>query len=178
LGKSRNAGESNPFYGKKHTLDSRAKMSLAQKGKRRPPRSREWCERISESKKGTKMGADNPFFGKTHTLEIRKVISDKGKNNPGHRLNGARHPNWQGGITNPRRSQQEKRWSAAVRERDSYICQKCGLNGTTETPVEAHHIRSFARHPELRFDISNGLTLCLACHQSTDTFGGKKQCRN
>jgi hypothetical protein len=39
--------------------------------------------------------------------------------------------------------------------------------------LNADHIKSWAHYPELRFDTSNGRTLCLSCHHKTDTFGAK-----
>jgi group I intron endonuclease len=38
------------------TEETRKKMSAWQKGKRKPPRSKEWCENISKAKKGKKLG--------------------------------------------------------------------------------------------------------------------------
>lgn len=172
-GTSRNKGISNPFYGKKHTPEELEKMRLAHLGKKRPPRTPEWSRKISESKKGTKMGEQNPFFGKTHTLETRKRISEKVRANPPD-INGDKHPNWQGGITNPRKSSQEKVWSRQVKRRDNYTCQECGITKEDGVKLEAHHIKSFSKYPELRFEVSNGITLCNPCHLATESYGGTK----
>ena len=53
-----------------------------------------------------------------------------------------------------------KQWRIAVFENDDYKCQGCGL---IDTYLTAHHIKSFAKFPELRFEIENGITLCEDC---------------
>jgi len=83
---------------------------------------------------------------------------------------GSRNPNWKGGITSEQRldrnSKQYSIWRNGVFGRDNYTCQTCGArcgNGK-DVKLNAHHIKSFARHKELRFDVSNGITLCKPCH--------------
>lgn len=78
--------------------------------------------------------------------------------------------NWQGGITpinmSIRSSTDYMNWRKDVFVRDNYTCMECGNRSKKDNPVilEAHHIKPFATHPELRFDINNGITLCRACH--------------
>ncbi len=62
-----------------------------------------------------------------------------------------------------RYSKKMEDWRRAVFERDNYTCQKCEKRGCY---LQAHHIKQFAYFPHLRFDLSNGLTLCKKCHKS------------
>lgn len=55
-------------------------------------------------------------------------------------------------------------WRKSVFERDNYTCQECGKRGGL---LEAHHIKPFAYFPESRYDLNNGKTLCLECHNKT-----------
>ena len=55
-------------------------------------------------------------------------------------------------------------------ERDNYTCQICGTRGGD---LEADHIKPFAYYPDIRFELSNGRTLCKPCHRKTDTYGEK-----
>lgn len=84
---------------------------------------------------------------------------------------GEKNGNWRGGITplhrKLRNSEQYKEWRKAVFERDGYTCVWCGQKGGK---LNADHIKPFCAFPELRFDVSNGRTLCIACHEKTDTY--------
>jgi hypothetical protein len=84
---------------------------------------------------------------------------------------GALNPAWKGGTTPERqRLYKTQEWKALVSSvfaRDAYTCQRCKI-GTTGTRGDrqscAHHIKSFAEHPDLRFDLANLITLCRSCH--------------
>lgn len=74
-----------------------------------------------------------------------------------------------------RKSDAYKAWRKAVFERDNYTCQECESRSEAGKPLVIHadHIKPFALHPELRFDVGNGRTLCKPCHQKTPTYGPK-----
>lgn len=54
-------------------------------------------------------------------------------------------------------------WRTAVFQRDDYTCQECSVRGGR---LHAHHIQPWAEFPALRFDLSNGVTLCERCHRA------------
>src|SRR3990167_2991101 len=85
-----------------------------------------------------------------------------------------KHPNWKGGRSRSYKtgyySIEYKFWRKSVFERDTYTCIKCKRIGGYLT---AHHIKSFALFPGLRFVIDNGQTLCGECHKQTDNYGGR-----
>lgn len=78
---------------------------------------------------------------------------------------GKYHPQWKDGASSKnhliRNSSKYKYWRTSVFIRDDYMCRKCGELGGE---LNAHHIESFSKHPALRFDIDNGITLCKKCH--------------
>ncbi len=66
-----------------------------------------------------------------------------------------------------RGSNEYKKWRKAVFERDDYTCQECNARGVE---LNADHIKEFAYYPELRFELSNGRTLCVPCHKKTESY--------
>jgi len=70
---------------------------------------------------------------------------------------GPNHSRWKGGISE--RDQRARNWRNAVLIRDGR-CTKCGAADN----LYAHHLLSWGDHPQLRYDIANGVTLCGICH--------------
>ena len=79
---------------------------------------------------------------------------------------GENNPNWRGGVAsereNMRGSSTYREWRKSTFARDNWTCQDCGIKSKGD--IQAHHIFSFAEFPEHRFDIWNGVTLCVKCH--------------
>jgi len=74
-------------------------------------------------------------------------------------------PLWKGGISRAYKygyhSSEYKQWHNEVFKRDDYTCQICNTRGGY---LHAHHIKGFSQYPDLRFIVSNGITLCKNCH--------------
>ncbi|WP_429041430.1 NUMOD3 domain-containing DNA-binding protein [Bradyrhizobium elkanii] len=135
--------------GSKMSEESRAKMRAA--AKRRPSNR----------------------LGKKHTLETRQKISERTRERA---VRGKDAPGYIDGLGVERRglrhTSELKRWRYDVYRRDGFACAHCGDD--TGGNLNAHHIRPFADHPDLRFDVRNGITLCVGCHalaHQTDLWG-------
>ena len=105
------------------------------------------------------------------TIETRRKISE--------RMKGNKHWNWKGGNCIKNKKQyfdiEYRLWRESVFDRDEYACQNCGIRGIYLT---AHHINSWKNYPELRYEITNGITLCENCHSKTDNYRGKMNLKN
>lgn len=100
-----------------------------------------------------------------HEMGLRKYCSRKCTGIGRSRfLTGENSPNWKGGVTPgylaDRRGEKYREWRTLVFKRDNWTCQECGTRGK----VHVHHVFPFAKFPEHRFDIWNGITLCHSCH--------------
>ena len=99
-------------------------------------------------------------------LENRRKISLLMKNRPRPTICREKHWNWKGGVTSQniilRHSIEFRLWREAVFARDNWVCQKTGIRGGKLHP---HHIQNFAKFPELRFAIDNGITLSEKAHR-------------
>lgn len=100
-------------------------------------------------------------FNKYHA-EIRKNAADKHFCSPACWYSFNQRDNhylWSGGQDG-RMSREGRQWRKAVMKRDRGFCRVCHA---TER-LEAHHIKPFRSHPDVRWEVTNGITLCRDCH--------------
>ena len=64
------SGENNPFYGQKHSEETRTRMSLAKKGKSHKPHSQETRAKISASNKGKHSHNKGKHLSEEHKAKI------------------------------------------------------------------------------------------------------------
>ena len=55
-------------------------------------------------------------------------------------------------------------WRRGVFAKDEYTCVICADKRGGN--LEAHHLDGWAEFPEERFDLDNGVTLCVSCHRA------------
>lgn len=57
-----------------------------------------------------------------------------------------------------------KKFRIEVLKRDNFRCRMC--KSKTKSNLHVHHIKQWSKAASLRYDPSNGITLCKYCHQS------------
>lgn len=138
------------------------------------------------NEKGQFVKGHKPLFtggmtGRKHTQEWKDSLSERMKGNKyaegtpawnsglkGYK-SGEENSNWKGGVTSEndkiRKSKEYKDWARAVYKRDNWSCLLCPKK-CQAGDIVAHHCMFFADHPEMRFVVQNGVTLCRSCHLS------------
>ena len=114
------------------------------------------------SRSCARAGKPSPMKGKTTSAETRAKQSAAKMGN-----GGPDHWNYKHGKRPQHGSVALRDWRRLVFERDGYACLRCGGVGGS---LEAHHVKGWAEFPELRFELSNGRTLCVQCHGVEDHF--------
>ena len=146
-------GKSNPFWGKRHTEESLKKI-----------RAKTWKA----------LGLPSPTLGRKLSEETKEKIRKVQllKTRRGKESNLWKHGKYPEHLI-LRRSAKYKAWRKAVFERDRYACVLGGQKHGNK--LQADHIKSFSKFPKLRFDLSNGRTLCVECHKKTPSYGRPKK---
>lgn len=133
------------LLGHVHSIESRRKMSIS------------------------KMGNKN-LLGHKHSEETLRRMSDvkKGESNAAY-IDGRSRERQQGRHAESQ-TVEYRLWRLHVFERDDYTCQMCGDRGGI---LVADHIKSWRYFVALRYELSNGRTLCQPCHRQTENYGSK-----
>ena len=116
-------------------------------------------------------GKGNPMYGK-HAWNYKRNMNDypqmgfqKGHKCLNHMI-GENHYRWikDRDLINikERNNSEYRQWRYQIFKRDRHICKI--NNKDCKGKVIAHHILSWKDHPELRYNINNGITLCQAHH--------------
>lgn len=147
-------GENNPFYGKRHTLEAKKKMSTPRAeafreimrgvARNRPPMSEETRQKIREV---------------LAQSEVKVKMSQKAKD----RSWGAGNSHWLGGISfEPYSPEFNDRLKEQIRQRDNYQCLLCVTpeNGRNH---DVHHI-DYNKKNSIPHNL---ITLCVPCHGKT-----------
>lgn len=160
------------FNGRKHTSESKQKISNKKKGK---PRSKE----------SIRKGADK-LIGRKYSLEHRNALkkgwTEEARLKQANLHSGINCKFYKDGKWKERATEREiatasneyKNWRVSVFKRDDYTCQLCNKKGVK---LNADHIEPWAINKDKRYDINNGRTLCVECHRKTDTFGGRTRAK-
>jgi hypothetical protein len=98
-------------------------------------------------------------LGKPH------ILSSEGKKSFNEKMKGEKSPCWKGGISRDTHSlarPEYKEWRTKVFTRDNFKCRIANEN--CKGQLQAHHILRWADFPELRYEVNNGIALCVAHH--------------
>ncbi len=108
-------------------------------------------------------------WAKEHPEHYRKiqVLSKTPEANKKKSQKKEKHPRWIKNrelprVKKKRPTYESEKFRLGVYERDNFICQHCGARGGK---LNAHHVLRWRDYPDLRFDIQNGITLCVECHK-------------
>ncbi|MFA5351632.1 MAG: NUMOD3 domain-containing DNA-binding protein [Candidatus Omnitrophota bacterium] len=159
------SGKNHPMYGKKHSVESKRKMSDKLRG------HIPWNKGLNGWNKGhyvseeTKQKIREKRHLRKQKLGYINAPEIRYKFGLGNRK-GEKARNWQGGKSSepytPLFSQQLK---DKIRVRDNFICQLCGVPELEcNRKLQIHHID----YDKKNSDDSNLIALCIRCHMKTN----------
>lgn len=176
------SGKNHPMFGKKHTVESKIKMSIKASGKNNSMYGISLSGKSNGNYKDgrtnkeyrcidcdTKISTFSGLHGEGRCGPCRYLIRD---------ISGENNPNWKNGITKIaariRSLKVYKYWKEACLERDVFTCQDCGNKKTLEVHHEVSILEMIKKYniknskqskSEPAFwMLENGITYCLKCH--------------
>jgi 5-methylcytosine-specific restriction endonuclease McrA len=114
----------------------------------------EYCGEINENQWRTFIQKDEPL----RCNDCEKKYFRIGENNANYIKDNRKRKD----IEDRRKDPQHKVWRNKVFIRDDFTCQICNHKGDE---LNAHHLYSFKKYEELRYEVDNGITLCGDCHR-------------
>lgn len=159
-------GMSSPNKGKSPSQEVRDKISRSLKGRKQP-----WVSESNRSRgtsEETRMKRRVAQLGSTHkkgwklSEEVKKRLSELHKGEKAWNWIHDRSKLKKYNGHKERRSPLYREWRKNIWLRDNFKCKMD--NPECKGRIEAHHILSFSKFPELRYQINNGITLCHFHH--------------
>lgn len=117
-----------------------------------------------------KKGQESPLRGRSNVKLLGHSHGFKKGNTPWNKdkkrpdMAGSKNPMWRGGKKSENEKQRirfRKFYQGKVFARDNYTCQICDQYGGS---LQVDHIKRWSEYPELRFEMDNCRTVCMACH--------------
>ena len=144
-------GKNNPFFGKKHSEETRKQISKKTTG-----RIGYWKDKK---------------LSKETKLKISNNHADvSGKNNPMYDVHrfGENAPNWKDGLSKHKYPSIFVHVRKEILKRDNFTCQECKLTSTESKKkygkdLEVHHIKSLSADGD--DTVENSIALCPNCHR-------------
>jgi hypothetical protein len=157
-------GRRNPMFGRIQSKDTRVKMSMVLKGKKRKPRTKEWCGNIS---KANKIAMNRPEVRKKISKSsIGKKISKKACDKMSKAKLGKNNINYIHGLSKlPYSPEFTPSLKKFIKERDNHKCQCCGMTQEEHyekygRDIEIHHID----YCYFNCNENNLITTCKQCN--------------
>lgn len=136
----------------KLSVEQNKKKSEMMKGKNPHIWTDESKKKLSESKRGSKQSLET---------KIKRGILVKGEEHHSFIKDRTKLKRFNDSARD-RRSYAYIEWRKRVYTRDNFKCRIA--NTECKGRLEAHHILGYTEHPELRYEINNGITLCHFHH--------------
>lgn len=126
------------------------------------------CELLSDYK-----GSKAPLIFKCSCGEVDEVTYERFRKGQRctacyyKKISGPNNWNYNPEITDEDRERgrftpELREWAAEVKRRDKYTCTICGDDSGGN--LHSHHIFSYSKYIDKRYDLENGVTVCESCH--------------
>jgi len=127
------------------------------KGKQMSEESRRKMSESAKKRGSNRTGAQHTFETRARIREVTRERTARGEHHYAYTHGKAQR------AFDDRRRPEYQEWRNAVFLRDNFTCQKCGSDKGGY--LRAHHVLHFSKHPTLRYDVANGVTLFHRCHE-------------